>query len=1086
MFLNFDLNIRKIMSQCDVFNSVINADEKSKNSRNPFALGEAPEAKWGVETAKVVSIENEAGNKVFKVSAVVQNDFGDNLPFGNRKTWSGRASLDMVERLSKNGTSEPVFIVYVKPKDNSHNHLVNFFTEGEYNEYLKLALSVEKDLSDCESKYYSIDDEDDFTKSLYKKLVLFSCLDNSHKKIVRMRWGLDPLEIRDGAVVFNEDLSASSAENTIVAILCAPLIPEYVHKELEKNRKQSENKKLSETRRNIVEIRNMYYPALPFGLPYKKFTVKDGIAELDKTIYGRKNVKRRALQYIQAERRCYWDRTIPDIYKNRNERMPAILVIIGRSGSGKELIAQGVSKVSSYTYVQFDANSLGLDTQELLGSSTIYQNSELGALAKLLLLIGDNGSMIINNFGAANPNMKNAISGVMTRGVLRDNNLECNLDVSRMIFIITANDRSEIPNEILDRACVVNLNKMSDKERLVIGKQYMFPMICKDLYVNPDLIRFTDAQYEKLCNSYRFTSSLDQIHTNLKEVIQNISNEYIDELEAGNVIEVTDEYIEKCLFSGSYEHYIYDISELMNKYKKYRCKYSKEDQDKIEALFEEYEVSENDDKRGKIEDKLRFQANYVPLRRSRDITVDEILSSYKRIMDREEYGHDEAKQAIIDSMIENILAGKDIFGSLKLLLHGPAGTGKTMLAHMLSEILGIPFIKISLNGKKDSTTLKGHSTSYQSAQMGEPADKLAKCGSRGCVFLIDEGEKAGEDVINALFDITDPSEGGFYDDFLGDFIDTSQIIFIMTCNDISKLPRPLLDRFKVIPVEGYTKSEKIKIATDYVIPKYLKEFSLDGKINFRNDAVDTMITDYIQTSSVREIEKKVKKLIVGVYSERFKDGFNKKFTITNKIVKDILGAKPIKSGNIPIGDYTPGIMNCLAVGGDGSGCVFPVEIVLAPYMDERSITGSCKDMIKDSIKMADVLVSNILGRKLENTAITMAEQAIPKDGPSAGLSIVLCMLSAHLGLSLPKDIAATGEIDLQGNVFAIGGTKEKIDAARQEGVKKVYIPKQNYDFMKESGELTDYTDIDIVPVSHVTQAAEELFGEAIEWQKVRK
>ena len=136
MFLNFDLNIRKIMSQCDVIDSVTDADDKAKNSRNPFALGEALEAKWGVETVKVVSIENEAGNKVFKVSAVVQNDFDDNLPFGNRKTWSGRATLDMVEKLSKNGTSEPVFIVYVKPKDNAHNHLVNFFTEEEYNEYL--------------------------------------------------------------------------------------------------------------------------------------------------------------------------------------------------------------------------------------------------------------------------------------------------------------------------------------------------------------------------------------------------------------------------------------------------------------------------------------------------------------------------------------------------------------------------------------------------------------------------------------------------------------------------------------------------------------------------------------------------------------------------------------------------------------------------------------------------------------------------------------------------------------------------------------------------------------------------------------
>ena len=148
-------------------------------------------------------------------------------------------------------------------------------------------------------------------------------------------------------------------------------------------------------------------------------------------------------------------------------------------------------------------------------------------------------------------------------------------------------------------------------------------------------------------------------------------------------------------------------------------------------------------------------------------------------------------------------------------------------------------------------------------------------------------------------------------------------------------------------------------------------------------------------------------------------------------------------------------------------------------MKERSITGSCKEMILDSIKMADVVVSNMLGRELENTAITFSEQAVPKDGPSAGLSIVTSMLSAHLDISIPRTIAATGEIDIKGNVFAIGGLKGKLDAARQEGVTRVYIPEQNYNHMFESGELENYSDIEIVPVNHVSQVARELFGEAI-------
>ena len=1069
MLIKFDFGTQKLLVEKKK-NELTNMFKKeTEKSRSMFSkIPELIDTRWYVETIEIISIESCSDENTFKVIAVIQYA-DDTLAFKGKRSWTGYATIDLIEKISKKGISEPIEVVYADIPDSEHNTFVDFFTKEECMEYKKLVTSSDNTSNTVINE----------TKKLYEKLVLLSCIDESHKRIVRMRWGIDPLETNDGAVILDEDLSSSSADNELLLILCNDLIPEYIQKEIKKNKKQAENKKLSETRRNIVEIRNMLYPSILFGLPFKRFTIEEGSKQLDEAIYGHKNVKKRALQYIYAERKFYWNKTIPELNKNIIKKSPVILVILGRDGSGKELFAEEIAKVSCYTYTKFDANSFGPDTQELLGSSVIYQNSEHGSIVKSLKNIGDNGCLIIKNFGAAKQMVRNALANVIKSGVLHDNNLECNIDVSKVIYILTARNRSEIPSEIFDKACVVNLDRMTEEERLVIGKEYMLPRICRDFYIDQNLLDISDRILDKLCNRYRTTNSLDQINSNLLEVLQNISNDYMEELECGKTVKVTDGYVRKCLFSGTYENYVYDINGLIAKFKMYRDCYSKEDQIKIEDLFEEYESVDQEYEKDKIVDKLRFHINYVPLRKGHNITVEDIIVSYKQIMDKEEYGHDEAKQAIIDSMIENILSGRDIFGSLKLLLYGPAGTGKTMLGHMLADILKIPFVKVSLNGKDDARTLKGFATAYRNSHTGEIASKLSKCGSRGCVLLLDEGEKAGMEVLNALFDITDPSEGGFTDDFLGDFVDMSQVILIMTCNDISKLPGPLLDRFKVIPVEGYSKEEKKIIAIKHVIPKCLSELSLVDKITFRKDAVETMISDYIPTSSVREIEKKVRKIVIGVFKDNIKEDSEGKIVITPKNVRDILGARPIKSGNIPNGEYTPGIMNCLAVRGDGGGSVFPVEIELTPYMKKRSITGSCREMILESVENADVVVSNMLGRELENTAVSFSEQAVTKDGPSAGLSIVLCMLSAHLGISLPRTIAATGEIDIKGNCFAIGGLKEKLDAARQEGVTRVYIPKQNYEYMKEADKLKDYTDMDIVPVDHVSQVAKELFGEAI-------
>ena len=1039
---------------------------------------EAANSEWYMKKVMIISIENDnhKSKEYFKVYGLIKDELETDSDDNNKKSdtdaaekrhdkvkgWSGYTDYEIVDRISKISTDNPVYIIYAYIKATRKNYLVEFLTEEEFERY---------------SKSIVYESQDEF----YQKLIMFLNLSDKNKRYVRMRYGLEPLTVRDG-LFHAENSDIDSEESEIVLKFCDVLIPEYVKKAMKQDSKLSKNHKLPDAVKNSVGIRQMYFPRVPFGLPFKPNILEEGMEYLDQHIYGYTNEKKAVLQYIDSNRRRFHGKSMAEIYKMEKTR-PSVIVILGRNGSGKHLWASKLPEAISYTHAEFDVSSASHDIDAFLGSSPVYSNSINGSISEIITKTGDNGCLSLIGFGTAKPIMKNSITKLVTQGILRDNSLSFDMDLSRMTFIVTAEKKEDVPSEILNIAHVITLGKMSDEERLVIGRDYMFPRVCEKLLVDGSLIRITDGAYNKICNMYRVTSSLDQIYINLQTVVHSVSEDYAEVLSNGENVEVTEDYVREVLFQSSYDDYVYDISQLTEKFKFYRERFTKDTQDKIEELFEEHEVVE--DKRAKttLEEKIRFYVNYVPSESEIKISVEDILLNYKNLMNEKEYGHDEAKNMIIDSMIENILAGKNLFGSLNILLYGAPGTGKTMLGHMVADILNVPFIKISLNGMKDPSILKGHSEGYSGATLGKLSEELRKNGPTA-VLLFDELEKASLEVINTLYDILDPSEHGYYDCYLGDFVDTSQLITIATCNDISNIPTALRDRFKCISIDGYTVEERKIIARDYVIPKFLEEFSLTKKVIFKQEAIDTLIEDYIYSSSVREIEKCIKKLLVRTYSGTVISGKKRgKLTITSKIVREILGARPIKSGNIPEGDYTPGIMNCLAVHNDGSGCVFPVEVELSPYIDESYVTGSCKEMIQDSIKMAKVVVSNMLGRKLDNVAITMSEQAVPKDGPSAGLSIAICMLSAHLGISVPKTIASTGEIDLKGGVYAIGGLKGKLDAARQENITRVYIPKQNYDYMQENGELASYTDLDIVPVSNIREVAEELFGEALKNEK---
>ena len=251
---------------------------------------------------------------------------------------------------------------------------------------------------------------------------------------------------------------------------------------------------------------------------------------------------------------------------------------------------------------------------------------------------------------------------------------------------------------------------------------------------------------------------------------------------------------------------------------------------------------------------------------------------------------------------------------------------------------------------------------------------------------------------------------------------------------------------------------------------------IEDKVVIENSAIKLIAREYVRSGSVRPIEKKIKQVVLdSLNSDNISYDQYSVIRISEDDVYNSLGSIPIKSGNRPELDvYPAGVCNCLGVCG-GLGNVFPVEIIKTPYLKKGRITGLPKKVMKDSIYNAEIYVSNYLGRTLENTSILFGEGAIPKDGPSAGIALTAALISINTGIPVDKTVAFTGEIDILGYVYAIGGEEEKLSAALSAGITKVFIPYENYRLLDENDKLKLYTGLSIIPVRHMSEVINDLF-----------
>jgi len=438
-----------------------------------------------------------------------------------------------------------------------------------------------------------------------------------------------------------------------------------------------------------------------------------------------------------------------------------------------------------------------------------------------------------------------------------------------------------------------------------------------------------------------------------------------------------------------------------------------------------------------------------------DRTEDKIdVEEAERILDEDHYGLEKPKQRIVEYLAVQSLV-KKIRGPI-LCLVGPPGVGKTSLAKSVARSTGRKFVRVSLGGVRDEAEIRGHRRTYIGAMPGKIIQGLRKAGSTNPVFLLDEIDKMSMDFRGdpsaAMLEVLDPEQNiAFVDHFLDLDYDLTEVLFICTANSLHTIPLPLRDRMEIIELSGYTDEDKLKIAKQYLVPKQIEMNGLEGvDIQFADTAFKELIHHYTKEAGVRSLEREVASVLRKLAREHVADPKRKRqFKVDGKLCNKLLGPRKYRFNRAEETDMI-GMANGLAytpMGGD----LLPVETTITSGKGKVTLTGQLGDVIKESATAGITYVrSRSLAFGLEpdfyehvDFHLHFPEGAVPKDGPSAGVTIVTSLISALLQAPVRKDVAMTGEINLRGKVLPIGGLKEKVLAAYRAEIKIVICPKEN-------------------------------------------
>lgn len=456
------------------------------------------------------------------------------------------------------------------------------------------------------------------------------------------------------------------------------------------------------------------------------------------------------------------------------------------------------------------------------------------------------------------------------------------------------------------------------------------------------------------------------------------------------------------------------------------------------------------------------------------------------ILDQEHFGLEKIKNHIVQHLAVMKLAPKKK-GSI-LLFVGPPGVGKTSLGQSIAKALGRKFVRASLGGVRDDAEIRGHRRTYIGAMPGRIIEGIKRAKEKNPVFMLDEIDKLtsgyGGDPASALLEVLDPEQNStFTDQYLDLPFDLSKVFFVATANSLDSIPAPLLDRMEIIQLSGYTLDEKFHIAKNHLLPKQLLEHGLEtGDIELKDELMSSLISDYTREAGVRDLQRKIAKLFRKVAFIKAKEEFEKNnlIKIDSHFIEDVLGVEK-NSYEVAQTQTVTGVVTGLAwtpVGGD----ILFIEAAMMPGSGKLQLTGKLGEVMSESAHIGLSLVRSRLSQLVPqfdfsktDFHIHVPSGSIPKDGPSAGVTMFTALCSLVLGKTVDTQLAMTGEITLRGAIMPVGGIKEKLIAAHRAGIKKIILSKKNEKDLKEVPDSVK-NEMNFVFVENINELLNSVFG----------
>lgn len=624
-------------------------------------------------------------------------------------------------------------------------------------------------------------------------------------------------------------------------------------------------------------------------------------------------------------------------------------------------------------------------------------------------------------------------------------------------------------NGKMSKEAVAQLLEVKGLKKLVDEIAANIPFYYTD---QQEILSETDfwKRYEKL--AFKLVNEVQII--NIKEEIQRKVKERVDKHQREYILREQLKLIREELGE---ESTISDAEEFENALKKLKA--PKEVKDKLQKEINRFKSSlnspaENGVIRTYIETLLE-----MPWDKAAKDNHD--IEYAKQVLDEDHYGLEQVKERILEFLAVRILTKKG--DSPILCLAGPPGTGKTSIAKSLARALKKPYVRISLGGVCDEAEIRGHRKTYVGAMPGRIANGIRTAGVKNPVMLLDEIDKVSTDykgdTFSALLEVLDSEQNSkFRDHYLEVPLDLSEVMFITTANTLQTIPRPLLDRMEVIEISSYTENEKLHIAMEHLIPKQLEKHGLSAEqLTLSRHAIWKMARNYTKEAGVRQLEREIGNVCRKAAKELLTTN-RSKISVTDRNLHKYLGKEKY---SYQMANPAPevGIVRGLAwtsVGGD----TLQIEVNVMPGSGELMLTGQLGDVMKESAQAGISYIRSISSRyeiaddffEKHDLHVHIPEGAVPKDGPSAGITMATAIISAVTGRKVRADLAMTGEITLRGRVLPIGGLKEKLLAAKSVGIKTVLVPKENVVDVEElSSEITK--GLEILPVETMDEVLRE-------------